>query len=613
MKIPARVCGRRRTLAAFTLFLACIFWPHYQLAAQDNWIGRPAPAWENTFQVWISRPELRVYSNSFGRDRTARDVELEGFRNEDVLAQLGVRSPEPVKALAVRASDLVSTEGHRISANQIRIRFPGLMPVDESGQYTPDPLWQAASVPLNAYQSQGVWIDAKIPQNTAPGEYKGTLDVIRDGARAATFHVTLKVLPATLPDPSGYHCYLNILFDPSSVARFNHLPLYGEEHWKQLQNYVEDLASHGQKSITAFIVDDPWNMDTGFPVRNMIWWKFPGKWTAAHASEMTFDFEPFDRFVTMCLKAGITGQIQCWSPLVQPHTDYSIVTYTDTTDGERRKLNLPAGSADYQAVWGRFASAFQEHLRAKGWLNKTYLGFDEIKTDVLDRVMPFFHQTAPDLKFMVSGGDEKGHYSAESRETAFHYGYYSPGSGIELPNIPERRREGRRTLLYTAVTPLYPNTFIFSEPLESRYLGWIIWKWGFDGYIRWAWDFWPATLWDEPQYKWHSGDMFFVYPGKDGPVDSIRWEMLLKGIQDYECLWQAKQGLEKARASGSNAELVAQGEKTLDHAVDLATQQFDRTKTPRDPIPANMDEARKLVNRLIVELAQRGLLAQSAN
>src|SRR5579872_2498838 len=215
MKIPARAFGRRSTLAAFALFLACIFWPPYQQAAEDSWIGRPAPAWEKTFQVWISSPELRVYPNSFGRDRAARDIELEGLRNEDVIAQLGVRSPEPVKALAVRPSDLVSAEGHRISASQIRIRFPGLMPVDESGQYTPDPLWQAASAPLNAYQSQGVWIDARIFQDTSPGEYKGALDVIRDGAQAATFRVTLKVLPATMPDPSGYHCYLNILFDPS--------------------------------------------------------------------------------------------------------------------------------------------------------------------------------------------------------------------------------------------------------------------------------------------------------------------------------------------------------------------------------------------------------------
>jgi hypothetical protein len=102
---------------------------------------------------------------------------------------------------------------------------------------------------------------------------------------------------------------------------------------------------------------------------------------------------------------------------------------------------------------------------------------------------------------MVSGGDEKGRYSAESRELAFHYGYYSPGSGIEMPDIPSRRKAGKRTLMYTAVTPIYPNTFIFSQPLESRYLGWVIWKWDFDGYIRWAWNFWWPEGWDQPLYR----------------------------------------------------------------------------------------------------------------
>jgi hypothetical protein len=44
--------------------------------------------------------------------------------------------------------------------------------------------------------------------------------------------------------------------------------------------------------------------------------------------------------------------------------------------------------------------------------------------------------------------------------------------------------------------------------------------------------------------------------------------------------------------------------------VDLATQQFDRTKIPRDPIPARMDEARQLINDLLKELAHADLLPQ---
>jgi Glycoside hydrolase 123, catalytic domain/Glycoside hydrolase 123 N-terminal domain len=571
-------------------------------ALRSQWIGRPEPSWERQFQAWIADPHKRVYPGSFGRDLEKNSIELQACRNEHVVIQLGVRSPAPVAALSVRAADMRGAGGDTLAASLVRIRFPGLIPVDENAQYTPDPLWETASVSLAPHQSQGVWIDWKVAASARPGRYEGRLDVLADGKTARSFRVALDVLPATLPDPAGFHCYLNILVDPSSVARFNRLPLWGDEHWRQLERYVQNLAEHGQRTITAFIVDDPWDSVTGFPVRNMIEWKYAGEWRPESGGRLSFDFSPFDRYVAMCLKAGIGDHIESWSPLVQPGTDHSIVTYTDTQTGERRKLRLPAGSSEYKTVWGDFARAFRDHVREKGWLEKTYLAFDEISTGVLDQVVPFFHETVPDLKLMISGGDEKGRHMAESRELAFHYGYYTPGSGLELPDIPARRKAGKRTLLYTAVTPIYPNTFLFSEPLESRYLPWIVWKWNFDGYIRWAWNFWPATLWDQPFFTWHSGDMFFVYPGPEGPVDSIRWEMLRKGLEDYECLWKVRQALDKLRARGGDAALAERAGKELARAVDLATQQFDRTKIPRDPIPAQMQEARTIVNKLLVEL-----------
>ena len=579
--------------------------------AFGQWIGRPEPAWEKTFQAWVADPHKKIYPNSFGRDLAKRLIELQACRNEWAIIQLGVRSPQAVETLSVHTGDLTSDGGGKIASKLMRVRYPGLIPVDENGQYTPDPLWEVPSVSLRPYQSQGIWIDWKVPANAKPGEYNGTLELTRDGAKPEIFHVKLDVLPASLPEPSGYHCYLNILVDPSSVARVNHVPLWGEAHWRQLENYVQDLAAHGQKTITAFIVDDPWEGVTGFAVRNMIEWKYAGEWRPGGQGRLTLDFTPFDRWVSLCLRAGIADHIECWSPLVQPGSNHSVVIYTDVLSGERRSLRLSAGSDEYKTVWGEFARAFQAHMREKGWLDKAYLAFDEISTPVLDRIIPFFHEVAPDLKLMISGGDEEGHYLAESRELSVHYGYTTPGSGIELPDIPARRKAGKRTLLYTAVTPLYPNTFIFSQPLESRYLGWIIWKWGFDGYIRWAWDFWwPENFWDQPLYKWHSGDMWFVYPGREGPVDGIEWEMLRKGIEDYECLWLARQSLEKARAHGEYGDFVDRGEKALVRAVDLATQQFDRTKIPRDPIPARMDEARQIINNLLAELAHANLLPQ---
>jgi hypothetical protein len=96
--------------------------------------------------------------------------------------------------------------------------------------------------------------------------------------------------------------------------------------------------------------------------------------------------------------------------------------------------------------------------------------------------------------------------------------------------------------------------------------------------------------------------MFFVYPGPQGPVDNIRWEMLRQGLQDYECLWMARRGIEDLRSSGTRPDWVQESSEALRHAVELATQQFDREKIPRDPIPARMEDARHIVNKILSDL-----------
>ena len=106
--------------------------------ASGQWIGRPEPAWEKKFQVWVADVHKHVYPNGFGRDLAKRQIEVQACRNEHVLIQLGARSPEPARKLAVRPSALSGPDGE-IDASAIRVRYAGLIPVDENAQYTPDP------------------------------------------------------------------------------------------------------------------------------------------------------------------------------------------------------------------------------------------------------------------------------------------------------------------------------------------------------------------------------------------------------------------------------------------------------------------------------------------
>jgi len=48
-----------------------------------------------------------------------------------------------------------------------------------------------------------------------------------------------------------------------------------------------------------------------------------------------------------------------------------------------------------------------------------------------------------------------------------------------------------------------------------------------------------------------------------GPIDSVRWEMLRKGIEDYEYLWLLRERLQQARARGVPRRLLARDEALL--------------------------------------------------
>jgi hypothetical protein len=91
------------------------------------------------------------------------------------------------------------------------------------------------------------------------------------------------------------------------------------------------------------------------------------------------------------------------------------------------------------------------------------------------------------------------------------------------------------TTYYVCCGPAFPNTFLFSPLVESRMLPFLAVQGGYDGFLRWSYNDWTDDPFAHPEWgSWATGDIFFVYPGKDGPVSSLRWEQLREGICDYE-------------------------------------------------------------------------------
>jgi hypothetical protein len=535
------------------------------------------------FEAWLVSIEKRIFSGNFTRDAENRTIKLVGCRNEYVSAQISCRNDRSSQ-LEASASSLRGSKGGEFPPAAVQVRFGAFLPVDETGQYTADPLLESKSQPLPANLVQPLWITIHVPKILKSDKYLGTLTLKADN-RSLDFPMELEVLDATLPDPPDYSFYLNIWQDPHGVARAHKVDLWSDEHWRLLSLYGENLASHGEKSIMTSIIHDPWKAQTGYEFPGMVEWRFPGEWRPGGASAFKWDFTLFDRYVNTMMSAGVKGKIDMYAMVKGPgpSPDASI-RYFDTKIKAYRTEVMNVGDPKWREAWTAFLPALKAHLLEKRWWSVAYLGFDEKPKEIMYQLFEFIGQAGPDYKLVMSGGHAR---EGPGHEVVIHWDELGTERWVKelAPMVERTRTSGQLVSFYTACEPRFPNLFLYSSLREARMLPWIAWKYNLSGYTRWAVNAFPENVWNQPNFKWHSGDMYLLYPGEKGPLDGMRWEVLRQGIQDYEALRIAH---EMASFWGRKDLL-----KLLDSAVEMATI-LDSCRT----IPPVQD-ARNIVNEVI--------------
>lgn len=547
------------------------------------------------YKAWPVPIETRVYSGAFSREPEVRRIGTVGLAGEYVSAQVAVTGKDGIKALRGSLSELRSESGSTIPASCVRVRYGAYVPVDETMNMTADPLLETASVDVPANRAQPVWLTVAVPGDAAAGLYEAKFSLSSAGGEGPVFDFALEVLPARLPEPPDWSFYLNIWQDPNGVARAHDVPAWSEEHWTLLERHAANFGEHGLKSIMTSLVHDPWKGQSGYTFDTMVEWQYPGEWTAGEAGKFTWDFSRFDRYVSLMMDAGVRDKIDMYALVMGPGgTLDAHIRYLDTESGQYRTAQMQVGEPMWKEAWSAFLPVLREHLKQKGWFDVAVLGFDEKTPKVMKVIFDYLIETAPDFKVAMSGG-----FPGDERKWGDEIVYHiddirSPERWEAVRPMVERMHADpdRFVSFYTACWPHFPNTFIFSSLRESRLMAWLAWKYGFDGYTRWAVNAYPENVWEQPRYRWPSGDMFFVYPGPDGPLDSMRWELLRQGIQDYEALRIAWQAAENA----GRADLLAK----LRRAVDAGAMIEACFRLP--PI----SEGREAVDEVLRELAPGG-------
>lgn len=283
----------------------------------------------------------------------------------------------------------------------------------------------------------------------------------------------------------------------------------------------------------------------------------------AEQLQAKFDFTAWDR--------ALTDAMERW------HFTSFRVDIPGLGGGTFHELHEPSlrgfgeDTPEYPLLLGSYCRSLEAHLAAKGWLDRAYVyWFDEPDPAQYPFVLNGFAKLkrfCPGVTRMLTEQVEPGLAGGPNLWCPITDAY-------DHARAEERRRHGEKFWWYVCTGPKapYAGLFIDHPGPEMRVWLWQTFQRGIEGVLVWETTYWtssaaypdsqrPQNPYADPmswtsgystpagqRRPWGNGDGRFLYPPPaaaagqaaqpvlDGPVDSIRWEHLRDGLEDYEYL-----------------------------------------------------------------------------
>lgn len=456
--------------------------------------------------------------------------EAVGWKGERVSTQVIVWSPDTLQQVRFKVSDLVNEKGAVLGKSNLQLNmvryvlanYPygspdavcGATPYKD-GYLMPDRFEAFESFDVPGKTIRPVWVSCNIPAGAEPGVYSGIIEVSSTRG-SILLQIKIRVQNMLLPPPHEWKYRLDLWQNPWVIAEYYHVQPWGEEHKALLKKHLQLYADAGGKYITTYGVHSPWG-DNEYSIEGgMIDWikRKDGSWK--------FNYNIFDQYVELAMSVGIDKAITVYTPLPWGNR----FRYTDEKTGNYIYETWPPGSDTFKIAWNVFLDDLRAHLEKKGWLDKTFLGINENAMDQTLEAIKVIKENNKKWKITYAGNWHK-ELDGLLNDYSFLYGNEST-----VEETKARALKGFTTTYYVCCNPAKPNNFVFSPSVEGRWISWYSAAHGYSGFLRWAYDSWPADPVRDARYgSWAAGDCYLVYPGGNS---CIRFEKLRQGIADYE-------------------------------------------------------------------------------
>jgi hypothetical protein len=514
-------------------------------------------ATENNLTIWAVpaeqkiRPDDQIETKNLIWSKEKNIIKVAGAGNEHVPFQIVItdplpagRNPRPAAGFFIKASDLVSKQGKRIPENQINFYLEHfIMLTGKSGVTGATGYWPDALAPLkvpfsmaaqyNVIQNRPIWVDISIPSSATPAIYSGTIMLTQNDKIISTLNVELEIYNFSLPEKTHLISYMNI--SKSSLANFYNKSDTSEEIDRLTQKYYDFLYAHRM---------EPWFNDQLQPKISFNGGKV----------EVKFDDARY-RYYLNTLKSNR-------------------VLLESYPSDLKKQMNAAPFSAAFNQQVKSYLSMVAGYFEKHGWKDKLVFNspVDEPNTkedyEQTRQWANLVNEAAPGVPFLatespVSDNPDWGTLRGYVNDFSIHGNALNDQQVKQA--ISDEQQKGGEMTWYISCDQAYPqpNYFIDAPALDPVMVPWITARYNMAGILYWALNFWSQT-----PNPWLNANTFvsgfecsngyilngegsLLYPGNyvntftgepnvDGPVSSIRFELLREGIEDYEYLWMLK-------------------------------------------------------------------------
>ena len=437
----------------------------------------------------------------------------------------------------------------------------------------PDPLPPFEPTSISAGRNTALWLTVYVPPDAQAGDYAGTVTLEADGIQPLRVPVNLHVWDFALPKTSRLRTAYG--HSAKTLGRWHGVSDL-EDKRKTLDLLNQDFIEHRiapYSPIEYYDWEEDWSGDS-----------------------VKIDFTEWDQ--------GASKYLPSMNSFNLPGAFMGGIG------------NLSRGQPGYREMKIKFLRAFAAHLREKGWLGKGYCYiFDEPHPEQYPMIVEeakIWREADPGLKVLLTIQPEK--------ELVGSVDIWVPVLDFYVEKkARERQKAGDQVWWYVCCGPThpYPNNFIDYPAIDHRIFHWMTWRYGVTGILYWSTMYWQANPWTTPMTysddvggrPLGNGDGHLLYPAVRqrsekpmiaGPVDSIRWEMIREGVEDYDYFYMLRDALRKAEASGRKDAAVSEAKKALAQVDSLI-----RSRTDYETDPLKLYAVRKRVGDALEKLTSK--------